>query len=158
MNPPLTIGDVARRSGLKVTALRFYERNGLIESHRTSGNQRRYHRGVLRRIAVIQAAQHVGFTLAEISNMLNGLRGPFPGDEDWQQLSATWRDQLDDRIATLERLRSQLDSCIGCGCLSLSTCRLRNPDDRAGDHATGAVFWNTATGHDAATAKRDTIS
>lgn len=139
--PNWTIGDVARRSGVNVTALRFYEAKGLIESHRTDGNQRRYYGGVLRRIAIIQAAQTVGFTLGEIAVMLDELRGEFPDDDDWHRLSASWRRELASRIRTLEHLRDQLDTCIGCGCLSLAACQLRNPDDRAGRRASGAVFW-----------------
>jgi MerR family transcriptional regulator, redox-sensitive transcriptional activator SoxR len=144
MEPPFSIGDVSRRSGLAVTALRFYEVNGLIESTRTAGNQRRYHRGVLRRLAVIQAAQSVGFALTEIVDMLASLpHDPLPDSEHWQQLSSSWRPQLDARIATLERLRDQLDSCIGCGCLTLAECGLLNPGDRAARIARGAAFWKT---------------
>lgn len=144
MEPPLSIGDVSNRSGLAVTALRFYEANGLITTSRTIGNQRRYHRGVLRRIAVIQAAQSVGFTLGDIVEMLADLPDdPFPETEHWQELSASWRPRLDARIRTLERLRDQLDTCIGCGCLTLAKCGLLNPGDRAARLADGAAFWNT---------------
>lgn len=144
MEPSLTIGDVAHRAGVAVTALRFYEANGLIASTRTAGNQRRYHRGVLRRLAVIQAAQSVGFALTEIVVMLSDLPDdPLPDTGHWQQLSSSWRPQLDERIATLERLRDQLDSCIGCGCLTLADCGLLNPGDRAASTTNGAAFWKT---------------
>lgn len=143
MDPSLSIGDVAERSGVAVTALRFYENNGLISSTRTAGNQRRYHRGVLRRLAVIQAAQSVGFTLAEITEMMAQLPvDPMPDVEHWEQLSTSWRIRLEDRITTLEQLRDQLDSCIGCGCLTLAHCALVNPADRAARTAQGAAFWN----------------
>ncbi|MEM9517358.1 MAG: redox-sensitive transcriptional activator SoxR [Actinomycetota bacterium] len=142
MEASLTIGDVADRSGITVTALRFYEANDLITSTRTAGNQRRYHRGVLRRLAVIGAAQSVGFSLNEIVDMLDDLPAdPYPDTEHWQQLSSSWRPQLEARIATLERLRDQLDTCIGCGCLTLAKCGLLNPDDRAAQTARGAAFW-----------------
>ena len=138
----LSIGVIARRSGLAVSALRFYEANGLISSERTDGGQRRYRRDVLRRLAVIQAAQHVGFTLAEIAQML----GELPDDQHvsataWNQLARSWRPQIDERIRTLEQLRDQLDSCIGCGCLSMSKCALANPADRVSDLGPGPRFW-----------------
>ncbi len=138
----LTIGDVARRSGLAASALRFYEANGLISSTRTDGGQRRYRRDVLRRLAVIQAAQQVGFPLAEIAGMLADL----PADRavspsEWQLLARSWRPQLDERIRTLEQLRDQLDSCVGCGCLSMEKCALANPADRASDLGPGPRFW-----------------
>ena len=138
----LAIGAVSRRSGLAVSALRFYEDHGLITAERTVGGQRRYRRDVLRRLAVIQAAQRVGFPLAEIGEMLAGL----PSDQhvsprQWQQLAHSWRPQLDERIRTLERLRDQLDSCIGCGCLSLDRCALANPADRVARQGPGPRFW-----------------
>jgi len=143
MDASLSIGDVARRSGLAVTALRFYEANGLIISTRTAGNQRRYHRGVLRRLAVVQAAQSVGFTLTEIVEMMAQLPAdPLPDVEHWEELSTSWRTRLDERIVTLERLRDQLDTCIGCGCLTLAHCGLVNPADRAARTSQGAAFWN----------------
>jgi len=142
MKPPLSIGDIARRSGLAVTALRFYEANDLISSTRTDGNQRRYHRGVLRRLAVIQAAQSVGFTLNDIVDMLAELPDdPLPDTDHWRELSTSWRPRLEARIATLERLRDQLDTCIGCGCLTLATCGLLNPGDHAARTSDGAAFW-----------------
>ena len=128
----LSIGAVAARAGVAVSALRFYEDRGLISSHRSPGGQRRYSRAVLRRVAFIQAAQRVGLTLEQIGTALADL----PDDEaltakDWKRLSSAWRPMLDERIRLLEALRDDLDSCIGCGCLSLDRCRLRNPGDRA---------------------------
>ncbi len=138
----LAIGDVARRSGLAVSALRFYEANDLISSTRTEGGQRRYRRDVLRRLAVIQAAQRVGFPLADIAGMLAELPAERPvSPSEWQRLARSWRPQLDERIRTLEQLRDQLDSCIGCGCLSMEKCALANPADRAADLGPGPRFW-----------------
>ncbi|HSH61723.1 MAG TPA: redox-sensitive transcriptional activator SoxR [Acidimicrobiales bacterium] len=137
----LSIGVVASRSGLSVSALRFYEANGLLSSERTEGGQRRYRRGVLRRLAVIQAAQQVGFTLADIAEMLGELPDDHVSPRQWNQLARSWRPQLDERIRTLERLRDQLDSCIGCGCLSMSKCALANPADRAAELGPGPQFW-----------------
>lgn len=129
----LTVGEVARRAGIAVSALHFYERRGLIRSLRSPGNQRRYERSVLRRIAVIQVAQNVGLSLDEIGAALATLPvDRAPGEADWQRLSAGWRDALTARIAQLERLRDGLTSCIGCGCLSTQNCPLRNPGDRIG--------------------------
>jgi MerR family redox-sensitive transcriptional activator SoxR len=134
----LTIGEVADRAGVNTSALRFYEREGLIESTRTEGGQRRYERDVLRRIAFIRAAQRVGLTLDEIREALGTLpRGRTPTARDWERLSRSWRPVLDARIAEMERLRDQLDSCIGCGCLSLKTCALSNPNDVAADLGPG---------------------
>lgn len=142
MTETLSIGQVAERSGLKVTALRFYEDRDLISSHRNDGNQRRYNRDVLRRLAVIAAAQKVGFTLNEISDMLSDLpSGSADQEADWQSIAGSWRPHLDDRIETLQRLRDQLDTCIGCGCLSLPRCKLVNVDDRLAVHGPGAVAW-----------------
>ena len=129
----LSIGTVATRAGVRVSALRFYEDRGLISSHRSDGGQRRYGRAVLRRVAFIQVAQRVGLTLEEIGRALATL----PDDDglsaaDWKRLSERWRPILDERIRLLEALRDELDSCIGCGCLSLERCRLRNPGDWAG--------------------------
>lgn len=137
----MTVSEVARRSGVTVSALHFYERQGLIESWRTSGNQRRYSREVLRRIAVIRVAQQTGIPLAEIGEALAGLpSGRAPNNADWERLSSRWRDSLDSRIAQLSRLRDRLDGCIGCGCLSLRQCPLRNPDDTEGAKGPGARF------------------
>jgi MerR family redox-sensitive transcriptional activator SoxR len=138
----LTIGAVAQRSGLAHSALRFYEQHDLISAVRSAGGQRRYHRDVLRRLAVIRAAQHVGFSLAEITEMLS----PFPHDRpltaaEWNRLSSSWRPQLDERIRTLERVRDQLDRCIGCGCLSMKTCQMANPEDRVAQLGAGPRFW-----------------
>ena len=129
----LTVGEVAARSGVAVSALHFYERNGLIRSWRTDGNQRRYARDVLRRVAVIKVAQRTGLPLAEIRAALSTLpEARTPTAADWRRLSNAWRSALDARIARLTRLRDQLDGCIGCGCLSLKQCPLRNPGDRFG--------------------------
>ena len=137
----LTIGDVARRTGLSTSALRFYEQQALIESLRTSGNQRRYTRDVIRRVSFIRAAQRVGLTLAEIRAMLDDLpAGRSPTREDWQELARRWKPWLDERIAALERLRDQLSSCIGCGCLTLDSCALYNAGDAAGSLGTGPRF------------------
>lgn len=127
----LTIGDMAARSGVAQSALRYYEREGLIRSTRTSGNQRRYERHELRRIAFIRIAQQVGVSLEEIREALAALpENRTPTKADWARLSARWRRKLEARIAMMERLRDQLTGCIGCGCLSLSRCKLINPDDR----------------------------
>jgi len=137
----LTIGTVATRAGVNVSALRFYEDRGLISSRRSEGGQRRYGRSVLRRVAFIQVAQRVGLTLEEIGRALATLPGDDGlGAKDWQRLSATWRPMLDERIRLLEGLRDELDSCIGCGCLSLDRCRLRNPDDRAAGLGSGPRY------------------
>jgi MerR family transcriptional regulator, redox-sensitive transcriptional activator SoxR len=134
----LTIGDVAQRAGVAQSALRYYERELLIESQRSAGGQRRYHRDVLRRIAFIRAAQHVGLTLEEIKQALASLPSSrTPTAADWKRLSQSWRPRLDRRIAELERLRDRLDSCIGCGCLSLRVCQLSNPDDVAASLGSG---------------------
>ncbi len=126
----LTIGEVARRSGVPQTALRFYEDRGLITTSRTSGNQRRYERAVLRRLAFIRAAQRVGLSLEQISEALDTLPHEHaPTKADWARLSRRWRDELDARIDGLQRLRDRLTGCIGCGCLSLRACSLHNPDD-----------------------------
>lgn len=128
--PELTVGEVAQRSGVAISALHFYEKQGLIASARTAGNQRRYARAVLRRVAVVKVAQRMGVPLAEIAQALACLPGNrVPGKEDWTELSLRWRQQLDERIATLSQLRDQLDTCIGCGCLSLKACPLRNLED-----------------------------
>lgn len=134
----LAVGEVAKRAGVAVSALHFYEAKGLISSERTAGNQRRYTRDVLRRIAFIRVAQRVGIGLAEIGTALAALPSTAaPTRADWARLSATWRSELDDRIAQLRRLRDTLDDCIGCGCLSIDRCRLRNPHDRLGEQGEG---------------------
>jgi MerR family redox-sensitive transcriptional activator SoxR len=135
----LSIGDVAARAGVAPSALRFYEREGLIAAERNAGGQRRYHREVLRRIAFIRAAQRVGLTLDEILTSLATLpEERTPTVKDWQRLSASWRPLLDRRIAEMEALRDRLTSCIGCGCLSLRSCALSNPGDVVAEEGPGA--------------------
>jgi MerR family redox-sensitive transcriptional activator SoxR len=137
----LAIGEVAERSGLAVSAIRFYEDKGLITSTRTPGGQRRFRRDVLRRLAFIQAAQRVGLTLDEIRGAMESLPGDAgPSGAQWKELSGSWRPLLDERIELLLALRDQLDRCIGCGCLSLERCRLSNPGDRAGYLGPGARY------------------
>jgi MerR family redox-sensitive transcriptional activator SoxR len=134
----LTVGQVAARSGVAVSALHFYEKKGLISSRRTAGNQRRYPRDVLRRVAFIRVSQRVGIPLNDIKEALADLpeeRTPTP--KDWARLSAAWRGELDARIEQLQRLRDDLTGCIGCGCLSLGHCRLANPADRLGAEGPG---------------------
>jgi MerR family redox-sensitive transcriptional activator SoxR len=127
----LTIGEFAARAGVAPSALRYYEKEGLISSTRTGGNQRRYQRAELRRVAFIRIAQQVGITLDEIREALRDLpENRTPTKADWARLSARWRRRLDERIALMERLRDQLTGCIGCGCLSLKRCSLYNTDDR----------------------------
>ena len=135
----LAIGDFAARSGVAPSALRYYEREGLIRSTRTGGNQRRYERAELRRVAFIRIAQQVGVSLDEIRAALSELpENRTPTRADWARLSARWRRRLDERIALMERLRDQLTGCIGCGCLSLSRCKLVNPGDRIASRGAGA--------------------
>ncbi|KAF0813591.1 Redox-sensitive transcriptional activator SoxR [Andreprevotia sp. IGB-42] len=134
----LSVGEVARRSGVAVSALHFYETKGLISSSRSEGNQRRYAREVLRRVAFIRVAQRVGITLAQIAEALATLPvTAAPGRRDWERLSAGWRSDLDVRIAQLQQLRDTLDDCIGCGCLSIDRCRLRNPYDELAAQGAG---------------------
>ncbi len=138
-HPELTPSELSARSGVAVSALHFYEREGLIESRRTSGNQRRYHRDVLRRVAFVRVSQSLGISLARIREALDGLpQGKVATKADWARLSSQWRSDLDQRIDQLERLRDQLDGCIGCGCLSLKSCGLYNPDDQLGRSGPGA--------------------
>jgi MerR family redox-sensitive transcriptional activator SoxR len=137
----LTIGEAARRSGVATSALRFYEEQGLIESERTAGNQRRFRRSELRRVAVIRAAQAFGLSLTEIKDALDGLPdGRVPTRSDWELLSRSWRGLIDERIAGLQRLRDEVSSCIGCGCLSLQSCALYNSGDRAAGHGAGPRY------------------
>ncbi|TDO31021.1 MerR family redox-sensitive transcriptional activator SoxR [Kribbella sp. VKM Ac-2527] len=139
----LPIGEIAGRSGVAASALRFYEDQGLISSRRTSGNQRQYQRSTLRRIAFVQAAQRVGLALSEIKQALDSLPDDrTPTRADWSRLSKTWRNRLDQRIAELERLRDDLDGCIGCGCLSLQRCNLYNKSDRLAERGPGARILN----------------
>jgi MerR family redox-sensitive transcriptional activator SoxR len=134
----LTVGEVARRSGVSVSTLHFYESEGLIESRRTGGNQRRYGRGILRRVAVIKVAQRAGVPLREIAEALAALPAGRPlAARDWARMSARWKADLDARIARLTALRDQLSECIGCGCLSLGVCPLRNPADHLGRNGPG---------------------
>lgn len=135
----LSIGEVADRSGLATSALRFYEKEGLIHADRSDGGQRRYHRDVLRLVAFIRAAQRVGLTLDDIRDALHTLpEKRTPTAADWARLSKSWRPLLDKRIEEMQRLRDRLDSCIGCGCLSLKTCALSNPHDIAAADGPGA--------------------
>jgi MerR family redox-sensitive transcriptional activator SoxR len=137
----LTIGELAARSGVPTSALRFYESRGLIRSTRTGGNQRRYDRAELRRVAFVRIAQRVGLSLDEITEALARLPGGrTPTKADWARLSAAWRARLDDQIALLERLRDRLASCIGCGCLSLQRCRISNPDDERAADGPGPAY------------------
>jgi MerR family transcriptional regulator, redox-sensitive transcriptional activator SoxR len=138
----LTIGEVARRSGVAASALRFYEDRGLIESHRAGSGHRRYPRPVLRRIAFIVFAQKVGMTLDEIGAELAKLPPDrAPTRRDWNRLTTTWSGRIDERIAELRRLQRGLTECIGCGCLSLDRCRLANPGDRAAGLGPGPRYW-----------------
>ncbi|MER2297906.1 MAG: redox-sensitive transcriptional activator SoxR [Pseudomonas sp.] len=134
----LSVGQLAARSGVAVTALHFYETKGLIHSTRNAGNQRRYPRAVLRRVAVIKMAQRLGIPLAQIAAALAELPSDHtPNAEDWQRLSARWRDDLSQRIEQMIKLRDQLDGCIGCGCMSLKECPLRNRQDHLADAGPG---------------------
>jgi MerR family transcriptional regulator, redox-sensitive transcriptional activator SoxR len=142
MSNLLTIGEVARRSGVAASALRFYEERGLIISERAGSGHRRYPRPVLRRVAFIVFAQRIGLTLDEIGAELAGLPPErVPDRHDWARLSRRWAARIDARIAELERLKLGLAECIGCGCLSLERCRLANPDDRAGRLGPGPRYW-----------------
>jgi MerR family transcriptional regulator, redox-sensitive transcriptional activator SoxR len=137
----LTIGELSERSGVAPSALRFYEAQGLIGAHRTSGNQRRYDRGTLRRVALIQAGRAAGIPLQEIRAALATLPSQrTPTRRDWERLSRGWRADIDERIATLHALRDRLTNCIGCGCLSIDRCTLLNPDDEAATLGPGAHY------------------
>jgi MerR family transcriptional regulator, redox-sensitive transcriptional activator SoxR len=137
----LTIGEVARRTGVSASALRFYEQAGLISAARTDGNQRRYERATLRRIAFVQAGKAAGIPLGEIGAALGRLpENRSPSRRDWELLSQRWREDLDQRIETLVALRDRLTGCIGCGCLSLDTCYLLNPEDEAARLGAGAHY------------------
>jgi MerR family redox-sensitive transcriptional activator SoxR len=137
----LTVSEVAHRSGFAASALRFYEKEGLLAATRTSGGQRRYERNVLRRLAFIRAARNVGLTLDEVASALATLPdGRNPTRADWTRLSHSWRGRLDDQIAALTKLRDGLDSCIGCGCLSLQRCAMSNPDDAMAAAGAGAGY------------------
>ncbi|MCW4472122.1 redox-sensitive transcriptional activator SoxR [Xanthomonas sp. H13-6] len=142
MMQEMSVGEVARRSGVAVSALHFYEKKGLIRSLRTAGNQRRYGRDVLRRLAVIRVAQRVGVPLEAVLRAFGTLpEQRTPTRADWARLSAAWRRELDERIVQLQLLRDQLTDCIGCGCLSLQRCRLSNPGDALGELGDGPQRW-----------------
>jgi MerR family redox-sensitive transcriptional activator SoxR len=137
----LAIGEVAARAGVATSALRFYEDEGLIRSERNESGHRRFHPDVLRRVSFIRTAQRVGLSLTEIADALASLPDQrTPTARDWERLAASWQPRLDEQIALLSRLRDQLDSCIGCGCLSLSSCGLWNPDDAAADLGSGPRY------------------
>jgi MerR family redox-sensitive transcriptional activator SoxR len=137
----LTIGELSERSGIATSAIRFYEARGLVTSRRTTGNQRRYERVMLRRLGFVRTAQRVGLSLEEIEEALATLpRNRTPTKADWTRLSRGWRPRIEARIAQLERLRDDLDSCIGCGCLSLKRCNLSNPGDLVATRGPGPVL------------------
>jgi MerR family redox-sensitive transcriptional activator SoxR len=137
----LTIGELSARSGVAPSALRFYERRGLIVPRRTDGNQRRYERATLRRVALIQAGRAAGISLEQIGGALDTLPSQrTPTRRDWERLSRAWRADIDRRISTLEALRNRLNTCIGCGCLSIDRCSLLNPDDEAAALGAGAHY------------------
>lgn len=143
----LTVGQVAERSGVAVSALHFYESKGLIKSRRTAGNQRRYARDTLRRVAFVRMSQRLGIPLKTIKDALAELpEERTPNRDDWARLSTAWQDELDERIEQLQRLRDDLSDCIGCGCLSLDRCALANPFDRLGEEGPGARRLLTARG------------
>lgn len=140
----LSVGEVAKRSGVAVSALHFYERKGLIHSLRTAGNQRRFARDVLRRLAVIRVAQRVGMPLDAVATAFAALpENKTPTKAEWAKMSALWRSELDQRIEQLLLLRDQLTDCIGCGCLSLKRCRLTNPGDTLGERGDGPQRWES---------------
>lgn len=141
----LSVGEFARRAGIAVSTLHFYEEKGLIRARRTRGNQRRYPRNLLRRVAIIRIAQRAGISLAEIKDALSGLPTEgVPNADDWKTLSSNWKESLEARIQALSQLRDEMAGCIGCGCLSLRDCPLRNPSDALGKTATGAVLLQQA--------------
>ncbi|WP_138763392.1 redox-sensitive transcriptional activator SoxR [Pseudomonas lactis] len=142
----LSVGQLAARSGVAATALHFYEAKGLIKSNRNAGNQRRYPRDVLRRVVLIKIAQRLGIPLANIGEALQALPdGRTPNAQDWERLSALWREDLDERINKLILLRDKLNGCIGCGCLSMEACPLRNQDDKLAEHGPGAQLLEPTT-------------
>jgi len=141
LDRPLSTGQVAARSGVAVSTVHFYEAKGLVKGWRSSGNQRRYSRDVLRRVAIIKVAQRLGLPLSMIKQAIDSLpNGRTPTARDWKRLSLEWRQELDRRIAMLQRLRGQLDGCIGCGCLSLNVCHLRIPGDTVSDQGSGPLL------------------
>jgi MerR family redox-sensitive transcriptional activator SoxR len=138
-----SVGQVAKRCGVKVSTLHFYEQKQLIQSRRNSGNQRRYRKDVLRRIAIIKAAQKMGISLESIKEAFASLpNNRTPSTEDWQRLSLQWRDELNARITYLEKLRDSMTGCIGCGCLSMKNCPIYNRDDKLASEGSGAVILN----------------
>jgi MerR family transcriptional regulator, redox-sensitive transcriptional activator SoxR len=142
MDDLLTIGEVARRSGVATSALRFYEEQGLIRSQRAGSGHRRYPRSVLRRVAFIVFAQKIGLSLEEIGVELAKLPADrVPRGRDWSRLSSRWTARIEERLAELERLKAGLTECIGCGCLSLERCKLANPGDRAARRGPGPRYW-----------------
>lgn len=143
----LSVGDVSKRSGVAVSALHYYEEQGLIQSTRTAGNQRRYARDVLRRLGVIKAAQTVGIPLKDIEKALSSLpMSRTPNVKDWEQLANNWKDDLNERIERLTLLRERLTGCIGCGCLSVEACPLFNPSDEQGSLGPGPQFLEPGSG------------
>ncbi|MGH8946966.1 MAG: redox-sensitive transcriptional activator SoxR [Acidimicrobiia bacterium] len=141
MGSQLTIGDLSRRTGVATSALRYYEREGLIDAERADSGHRRYAQATIRRVSFIKIAQEVGLTLQEIAEAMSSLpENRTPDQDDWAKLSASWRPRLDAQIAMLERLRDRLDSCIGCGCLSLKKCSILNPGDVAAERGPGPRY------------------
>jgi len=141
MKNELTVGEMAKRSGVAVSTLHFYEKTGLIKARRNAGNQRRYPRGHLRLVAIIRIAQRAGISLSEIKKTLSSLPDDrAPTSEEWRSMSLDWKDRLDKRIKALSQLRDEMQGCIGCGCLSLEVCPLRNPNDVLGEDRVGPVL------------------
>jgi MerR family transcriptional regulator, redox-sensitive transcriptional activator SoxR len=153
MTRELTIGELSARSGVTQSALRFYEREGLISARRTGGNQRRYPSVTLRRVALVQAGKTAGIPLERIRTALGTLPDDKPTKRDWERLSRGWAAELDERIATLEAIRTRLTTCIGCGCLSLKTCGLLNPGDEAAALGGGAHYLRRVTRHERGVAR-----
>lgn len=140
-NDSIAIGQLAERTGLSVSAIRFYEEKGLVTPDRNAGGQRRFLRSDIRRLSFVMVAQQLGFSISQIADRLHGLPNQrTPTKADWERLSKSFRSELDDRIKALETLRDKLDSCIGCGCLSLKNCKLYNPDDSAARHGAGPRY------------------
>ena len=150
----LTIGELSTRSGVSQSALRFYERHGLIASTRTDGNQRRYTGSTLRRVALIRAGKAAGIPLDRLREALDTLGGDSPKKKDWERLSRAWAHELDERIETLQAVRTRLTGCIGCGCLSLRACGLLNPDDEAARLGGGAHYLRNVSPHERDLARR----
>jgi MerR family redox-sensitive transcriptional activator SoxR len=144
----ISIGELSTRSGVSQSALRFYERQGLITSTRTDGNQRRYVSTTLRRVALIRAGKAAGIPLERLRQALDTLGGDSPKKKDWERLSRAWARELDERIETLQAIRGRLTGCIGCGCLSLRTCQLLNPDDEAARLGGGAHYLRNVSPHE----------